>query len=67
MAYGVRLVTADGEELQMPGWSLNLETIPPCVFKGSRKIDLPWKGLEVKVTNEELAEIRRQFELAESP
>ncbi|QXE10648.1 hypothetical protein GTQ41_16795 [Pseudomonas sp. AN-B15] len=67
MAFGVRLVAADGEELQMPGWSLNLETKPPCVFKGGKKIDLPWKGLEVKVTNEELADIRRQYELAESP
>jgi hypothetical protein len=67
MAYGVRLVAADGEELKMPGWSLNLEAKPPCVFKGDKKIDLPWKGLEVKVTNEELADIRRQYEIAESP
>lgn len=65
MAFGVRLVTAGGEELVMPGWSLNINTKPPCVFKGASRIELPWKGLEVTITDEELAEIRRRYEAFE--
>jgi hypothetical protein len=66
MTYGVRLTTDKGEQLAMPGWSLNIEARPPCVFKGDHKIELPWKGLDTSITDGELAEIRRQYEAFEA-
>lgn len=67
MAYGLRLVTKDGENLEMAGWGIAEGDDGVFAFKGVHKIALPIiKGYDLSITSEKLAEIRKQYEAIEA-
>lgn len=67
MAYGLRLVTKDGEKLEMAGWGMAEGVGGLFAFKGVHKIALPIiNGYDLSITSEKLAEIRKQYEAIEA-